>query len=335
MKEQIVAMFNKTCDFIKLLFRRLRLIKVNRNSLVFLVFLFISMVFWCMQTLKDINTITNDYSLKIVGLPKDVIFTSDIPENIRVNISGRGFDFINYIIKSNKHVVVINYDDLEHSSNKISIDNTMLKRCITKEIGGGLKVSSITPSQLDIYYTKGKPKRVPIEFLGKVKANKQHVLCGIEIQTKSAEVYAPLNMHDSIKCVYTEPLIMENLEDTTIVRVAIRKINGAKVIPDSIDVKICVDLFTEKTLSVPIYSKNIPHNKVLRTFPPRANVTFRVSATMFNEINEEDFVLAVDFNSIKKSDKECKVTLEQVPAEATHVRIDPEYVEFIIEQEDN
>ena len=333
-KETIVEGWKKSMGFFEILFRRLRLIRFNRDFLVFLVFLGISVAFWCMQTLKDTSTVIDEYKLKIVGLPKDVIITSEIPSTVKVSLSGRGYNHLNYQLKDIEHVVTVDYQDMEQSISKLTIDNSTMRRSVSKELGSILKVMSVTPAQIDLNYTKGHPKRVPIEFKGKIKAGLQHVLCGIEVLTKSAEVYAPDIINDSIKCVYTEMLKLDEVEDTIITRVAIKKISGAKVIPDSVDVKICVDLFTERTLSVPIYCYNIPRNKVLRTFPPKANVTFRVSATMYNEIKPNDFMLLVDFNSIKKGDKNCRVKLDGSPQDVSHIRIDPETVEYIIEEVD-
>lgn len=335
MKEQGSKILSQALDFVKILTRRLRLIRLNRDFLVFLVFLAISIAFWCMQTLKDTSTTSDDYKLRIVGLPKDYIITSELPEFVKVNVSGRGVDFITYLLSSKEHTLTVNYNDIETSGGKLLIDNATLKRMATKELTGTMRVASITPAQVEGYYTKGKAKRVPIEFKGKVRTERQHVLTNIEVLTKSAEVYAPTSMHDSIKAVFTEPLYLKEVDETQTIRLAIKKIRGAKIIPDSVDVKISVDLFAEKTLSVPIYSKNIPHNKVLRTFPPRAEVKFRVSTNMFDEIKPEDFILLVDFNSIKSDSKDCKVIVDGVPEGVTHVRVDPETVEFVIEQEDN
>lgn len=329
-----MAILNKFYELIKIPLRRLRLIRLNRNFLTFLVFLAISIAFWFMQTFKDNTTISQDYKLKIVGVPKNVIFTSDVPEKIKANISGRGYTFLNYYSKNDDRVIVVNYDELEHTSSKITIDNNTLRRSLTKKLGNALKVSTLSPAQVDIYYTNGVAKRVPIISKLKVTTGLQYALCGIKPLTDSASVYAPINIIDSIKGVYTESRKLENIEDTTVVRLAIKKIDRVKIVPDSVDVKACVDLFMEKIIPVKIYSINIPQNKVLRTFPPRANVVCRVNATRFNEISENDFTIAVDFSKVNPTDKTCKVELFSKPDGVSHVRISPENVEFIIEQTD-
>lgn len=333
-KEYAKTAMEKCSDFFKLLMRRLRLVKLNRNSLVFLIFLAISICFWFMQSLKETSTIMQDYQLKIVGVPKSVIFTSDVPRNIKVNISGKGYNLISYLSKYEDHVLTINYEDMDKNLGKLSADNSLIKRVLSKQLGNSLKLISTSPSQLDIYYTKGRPKSVPIKFVGNVKSGLQYVLCGIQLLTDSAQVYAPASLHDSLWYVSTEPLNLKDVEDTTVVRVALQKIEGAKIIPDSVDVKVCVDLFTEKTISVPIYSVNCPRNTVLRTFPRKADLTFRISANMYNQVDESDFILTVDFSKINQDDTKCKVELTDKPEGVSRVRFKPEQVEFVIEQSD-
>lgn len=331
-KETANTVFKGMKNLFEIVARQLRSIKLNRNFLVFLVFLAISVAFWFMQTLKETTTTSQDYKVKIVGMPKSIIFTSDFPETIKVNISGRGYDILNYLTRNDKHTINVNYEDIEATASKLTINNGTLKRNLSKELGTSLKIQSLTPAQIDVFYTKGQAKSIPVKFVGKINTGLQHVLCGIELLKNSVQVYAPLYMHDSIKVITTERLDM-NVEDTTVVRVALKKIDGAKIVPDSIDVRICVDLFAEKTISVPLYAENCPRNKMLRTFPGNVDVTFRVSATMYNKINEDDFILIVDYNKIKPNSKSCNVEIRDYPEGVSHIKIKPERVDFVMEDD--
>ena len=45
-------------DFFQVLFRRLRLIKIDRNIPVFLIFLALSSIFWFLQTVQESTEVT-------------------------------------------------------------------------------------------------------------------------------------------------------------------------------------------------------------------------------------------------------------------------------------
>lgn len=332
-KKKITEAWHTTLKFIGIVGRRLRLVRINRNFLVFLVFLGISVTFWVLRTLQETNNVTINYKLNIVGLPQAIIFTSELPDEIQCNISGRGFDILQYNMQQNSNTIDINFADIMKKDSKLELSQAALRRAITKKIGSSLQFISCTPSSMDIYYTTGKCKRVPVIFDGKVTTGLQHVMCGIVMSPDSVDVYAPQRLYDSIRVIHTEMQSFKDLEDTTLFRIALNKVPGAKIVPDSIDMTVCVDLFTEKTIDVPIYCENIPNNKVLRTFPPRANITFHVSATMYNEVTENDFIVVVDYTSIKPDSKSCILQLRSKPNGVSHVRMRPESVEFVIENE--
>ncbi len=311
---------------------RLRLLKVNRELLVFFVFLCVAIIFWFLQTFKENMNTGINYKISIYNVPKNVIFTSPVPETIKVNVAGRGFAVLEYLSKVQERTVYVDFSELSSDKGYISIGNTVWRSLFAKEFNESVRFVSTTPSSVDIYYSTGKKKRVPVIFNGQITTGQQHLLCGVELAPDSVDVYASSNHYDSISVAYTERGIFSGLEDTLHTRLALKRINGVKYVPDSVDAHICVDLFTEKTLSLPIYCENIPQNKILRTFPLCANVTFHVSATMFNLVAENDFALVVDYNSIRPGDEKCRLQVRSKPEGVTNLRISPETVEYIIEQ---
>lgn len=330
-REKAIEIWSQTKDFIKLVFRRLRLVRLNRNFLVFLVFLAISICFWWLKTLRETTTYTQEFNVTISNLPNEIIVTSGKPDKVRVTLNCTGSDLLKYKMVNHSYTINLNYKTLEKTRSKLSMDNVTLRRLVSRELNNSLKIASIYPNQIEMTYAKGTYKRAPIIFKGQVKADKQHVLCGIELLTEVAKVYAPEDIYDNITCVYTEPLNLKNIQDTTVTRVALTSINNVKIVPDSIDVRICVDLYTEASIQSPILCANIPRNKVLRFFPSKADIKYRVSAKNDKEIKETDFVIFVDYNKIKKNDTFATLELGSHPDFVSNVRFNPEKVEFVIE----
>ncbi|MDE7118807.1 MAG: hypothetical protein K2O61_09255, partial [Bacteroidaceae bacterium] len=129
----------------------------------------------------------------------------------------------------------------------------------------------------------------------------------------------------------TENMTFEELQDTLTTKLALLVPHGAKVIPDSIEACICVDIFTDKTIQVPVYSENVPTNKIMRTFPQKVEVTFLVSSTLYDDITPQDFLIAIDYKEALPGTSRCKLHLRQTPENIRHLRM-PESVEYIIEQ---
>jgi len=312
--------------------RDLRTLHINRDVLIFLVFLFVAISFWFLQTFRDVTTATVKFELKITSVPKNVIFTSDLPNQVSVSISGRGFSILEFITKNELRTLEFDYSELKNDDGVIMIDAAALRREVSRHLGRALKVNSVTPSLLEVYYSMGDHKYVPVVPRLKLTVDNQHVLCGVNLNPSYVNVYAPTTQFDTISTISTHLLQCDGLKDTTQVLLALDPPVGVKCVPDTVRATICVDLYTTKELQLPIYCEHIPENKVLRTFPAKATVSFRVSSSLYNSIDAEDFALVIDYQNIKPNDTRCTLQMRSCPDGISNVRISPKQVEFVIEE---
>lgn len=311
----------------------MRLVKINRNFLVFLIFLAVSIVFWFMQTIKETTEVNISYRLKVEDLPEHVIYTSDMPNEVNVTYTSKGWNAFYYkFMKNESHELVVNFKDINTKTGKLVIDANVLKRAVLKNKPQGMTYKSTSPSKIETYYSNGQHKRVPIIFNGHITTTTGRYHCGTILHPDSVDVYAPSHLYDGIKNIKTENVTFNELEDTLRTKLALLIPRGAKAIPDSVSASICVDIFTDKTVQVPIYSENVPNSKIMRTFPLKVDVTFLVSSTLYDEITADEFLIVVDYNEAKADTKRCKLHIRQQPQNIRHLRIMPESVEYIIEQ---
>ena len=320
-------------DFVKVIFRRLRLIKIDRNLPVFLLFLCLSTIFWFLQPIQESTEVILAYRLVIEDLPNDIVFTGDVPNQINVTYTSKGWNAFYYkFMRNEEPELVVNFKDINQKSGKITIDANTLRRAILRKKPQGMTYKSCSPGKIETFYSNGQHKRVPVLFNGHVTTTAGRYQCGTIILPDSVDIYAPKHIYGSINNIKTENVTYTDLEDTLQTRLALLVPRGAKAIPDSVDVNICVDIFTDKTLQATVYSENVPHNKLIRTFPLKVNITFLVSATLYNDITADDFLLVIDYNELKNDSKRCRVHVRQKPSGIRNLRISPETIEYIIEQ---
>ena len=108
---------------------------------------------------------------------------------------------------------------------------------------------------------------------------------------------------------------------------------GVKFVPSSIEMMLPVDIYTEKTVEVPLRGVNFPADKVLRAFPSKVQVTFQVGLSHFRQINADDFHIYVSYEELLRlgSDK-YTVKIKNLPKGVSQVRFNPAQVDFLIEQ---
>lgn len=331
MKESIKSGSLRFASLLKTYTKKLRLLKVNRELLVFFVFLCTSGLFWLLQAFQESTTANVDYKIQLVNIPEKIVITSDIPESISVTIAGRGYDLMTFTTEKNKQSLVFDYDDLERTNSALIIDNATIKRHISKIMPGAINFVSVSPAQISLPYSNGEKKRVPVIYAGDVTTGSQYSLCNIKITPDSADIYAPADIYKSVNVIHTEKIDFENIEHSHSCKLALSPQSGVKAIPDSVDVTFNVELFSEKSVSVPISTINVPNGTLLHTFPSKVEVTSRVSAKKFNSVTADSFKVAVDYSSITPETKKCQLILLKQPKEVANVKMFPESVEYIIE----
>jgi len=110
-------------------------------------------------------------------------------------------------------------------------------------------------------------------------------------------------------------------------------VKGARFTPSYSDVTFLVDMYSEKTVEVPIKGVGFPADELLRTFPSKVHVTFQVGLSQFKSVTSEDFEVVVDYQQLKEEKGEkCHPVLAKSPTNVNHVRISPLEIDYIIEQ---
>ncbi len=305
----------------------------SREFLIFLFFFLVATAFWLLQTLNNDYQAEFSIPLKLKKVPNNVVLTSELPGELKVQVKDKGTVLLNYMWGQTFHPIVLHFDEYARRGNHVVISPSELEKKITEQLESSSRLLAIKPDTIDFIYTKGYARKLPVRLAGTVSIGRQYYLTDTILSPDSVVVYAPRSILDTIQSVYTQRVDMENITDTVSRKISLSPIKGAKFVPDFINVTLPVDMFTEKTLEVPIIGINFPSDKILRTFPSKVKVSFQIGLSRFRKVRADDFILVVSYEELlaNKSDK-YKVQLKAYPAGVSHIRINPEEVDFLIEQ---
>lgn len=306
----------------------------SRELLVFCFFVFVAFCFWLLQTMNDVYQADFKIPVRLKNVPKEVVMTSELPKEIRVHVEDRGTVLLNYMLGRTFFPVSFDFQDYKDNGFHVSIPVSEVTKKVSAQLASTTKLLSVRPNVLEFIYTQGKAKKVPVAAKGRMMAGHQYYISDILLSPDSVMVYAPDSVLDFITTAYTQPVDIENITDTVSRHVHLQTVKGAKFTPSSADVKIYVDMYSEKTVEVPVTGVNFPAGKILRTFPSRVQVTFQVGLKHFKQITSEDFFIGVSYEDVVNArDNKIHLSLRRVPEFASHVRIVPEEVDYLIEQQ--
>ena len=212
--------------------------------------------------------------------------------------------------------------------------NGLVLKKISAQLNNSTQLLAVRPDTLDYIYSRGIPKKVPVAVGGEVSAGRQYYVSDIRVIPDSVVVYAPQGVLNTILTAYTQPFHWTNVTDTLKKHINLQKLHGVKFVPSSVDVVACVDMYSEKTLEVPVVGIGFPKGKVLRTFPSKVQVTVQVGLKNFKSVTEKDFLVGVSYADVigNKSEK-LPLTIKKYPDVVSHVRVTPSSVDYLIEQQ--
>lgn len=314
--------------------RNFLLSEKSREFLIFLFFVFVSFSFWLLQVLNDDYETELAIPVKMKNVPENVVMTSELPSEIRIGVKDRGTVLVNYMLGQTFYPVVIDFTEFAYKGNHVQIPSSLLTKRIIGQLNQSTKVSAVKPDTLEFIYTQGKGKKVPVKLQGEVKAERQYYISDILYSPDSVMVYAPRDILDTLTTAYTQLVMIDNVSDTIRRRLNMMPIKGARFVPDHNDVSVKVDIYSEKTLEVPVRGIGFPKDKVLRTFPSKVQVSFQVGLKHFKDVQSDDFAVEVDYKDlVNGTNEKCTPVLNVLSPYVNHARMNLEEIDFIIEQQ--
>ena len=307
-----------------------------REALVFLFFVLVSFGFWLLQTLDYTYQTEFKVPPRLKNIPKDVILTSDLPDEVKVRVEDRGTVLLNYMLGRTFFPVSFDFKDFQNGGSHVRISSSEMQKRISSQLNVSTKLISIRPDTIDFIFTKGLAKKIPVRLNGdsSISATRQYYISSVKLTPDSVIAYAPKEILDTLRMACTTPFIATNVTDTLEKRVSIDKITGVKFVPSYTDVFILTDMYSEKTVEVPVIGVNFPAGKVLRTFPSKVDVTFQVGLRHFKEVDANDFFIGVTYEDVLKTKGDKLVlNVKSAPEVVGHIRISPASVDYLIEQQ--
>lgn len=305
----------------------------NKESIIFLVFLFMSAAFWFVNALNETYEKEVSVPVSIDNVPKNVIITDGISDTIRVTLRDKGYSLLPYFYGNLIGELKVNYSITAKENGRGNVTTAELQKLLRQKLYASTKIIAIKAERLDYYYNFGLSKKVPVLFFSNIKTSESYYLAEASVMPDSITIYASQDKLDSIKEVRTQTYNAEDFHDTITAEVPIRSIRGVKIEPTKVKVKLIADMLTEQTLNVPVTTINMPKGFILRTFPTSVNVKVVAGRNKLPLVKPSNFKVVADYNGItnKPSDK-CPLILLQVPKEVTNATLETKQVDYLIEK---
>ncbi|MBO5580247.1 MAG: YbbR-like domain-containing protein [Prevotella sp.] len=319
---------------ISLYIKRFLFNRMSKEILIFIFFLILSSIFWLILTLNETYEREIKVTIKIKGIPKNIVLTSNETDTLRVVVRDKGWLLMRYLYEKNRNINIV-FKNYDHGNGYGIVPASDVKRMINQQLEMSTSISSVKPDRWEFFYNNGERKRVPVRWTGRVIPEQLYFISHVQYWPDSVDIYSSREKLDSINVVYTEMLNYVGFRDTLIVTCKTSHPKDVKVVPDQVRIGFYTDVLTEESIDgIPIKAINMPAGKVLRTFPPKVKVRFVTGVSQFRTLRPEDFTVIADYEEIsqKPSDK-CNIYLKVIPHGISRAVLDTKEVDYLIEEE--
>ncbi len=308
---------------------------LNKQFLVFMFFLLLSGIFWLTMTLNETYEHDISVSVRVVGIPKNVVLTSAKTDTVQITVRDKGWMIMTYLYAEQNRPVNIAFKTYDKNHGHGVVPASDLKRILEQSLEASTKIIAVKPEKYEFYYNNGQRKRVPVLWTGRVIPDQLYFISKVTYSPDSIDIYSSKEKLDSIIAVYTEPLNIVNFRDSVSIVCKISHPTDVKVVPEQVQVRFQTDVLTEETMSnIPIQCINLPDGMVLRTFPAKAKVHFVAGASQIRSLQPEDFIVVADYQEIAQNPQEkCTLYLRHVPPGVSRAVLSVQQVDYLIEKE--
>jgi YbbR domain-containing protein len=311
---------------------------IRRKVFALGVCLLFSGILWLLNDLARVQTTTVQIPVRFTGLPYDMVTTNSLPSTMEATVEATGFTLLWRSYSSEKEIVEI---PLRLEQGGVSPGRNYLfninyyMQDISEALGTHLKIRRIFPDTFSITFEKKCVKKVPIVLSSDIQFEKEFYASGnTSLQPESVIISGTKENLAAIDSISTQKLSLKALKTTWNGKVELEKINGISYSVEQIEIKLPVEQYTEKIISLEITPTNVPRNYELNTIPDMVTLKLLVPISAFNAISKEQFIVSAEFPVNKTGTNKILLNVNQKPAFVKLLSIDPLSVEYKIKQKE-
>lgn len=312
----------------------IKLTKIEkRRVLSLMACLVLAVGAWLFMALNNKYVYTAKTVLIYKNFPQQRAFHPLQSDTVDLQVEGTGWQLLFARLRINPQSISVSLNQLNTKEFVVFSDQLYN---VNKQLESSQKVISVKPDTLYFDFTKRTVKRVPIKLIQKVDFAKQYgVSSEILLNPKFVTVTGPIEELEKINSWSTDTLKLKNVQSSAKARVwmqhSIHK--NVSIFPSSVEVKLPVDEFTEKTIEVPLKIINNRNYNSIKLYPKKVKVTFLVALSNYDQVDEGFITATVDadeWQSLHHNQLTIKIT--EFPDYCKLISVYPSKIDFIIEK---
>jgi YbbR domain-containing protein len=305
----------------------------RRRLTAFTTCIILAMVAWVFAVLSNPHSFTMPKVIIFKNVPQRRAFRSLQSDTVNATVQGNGWQMLFSRLNDDNNSITVDLRTLDQHDYVVL--GSQLRRINTNQ-PANRQIIGFDPDTLYFDFSSRRVKKVPVELITSIDYKKQFAQSGdIALKPDMVTISGPTDLISRITSWNTDTLQMDNVDESVNKQLKLQSVNeiNMTVYPKTIQVKIPVDEFTEKTLEIPVKVTNNHNYYNVKVLPQKVKVTFMTSLTDFPDMDDAFFEATVDLNLWEqKGYNTLPVKLKRIPPYCRIVKIEPAVVDFVIKK---
>ncbi|MGI9532871.1 CdaR family protein [Lutimonas sp.] len=311
-------------------------VKQNQKKLrVFLLFLFLSILFWSLIKLSKEYISEVEFELAYSDIPNNKLIQNEPDQKVKLTLKTIGFKLLNYEFR--ERVLDYSLTEIEKKEGSMYFSETRTNtNFLQAQLSAETVVLNVEPDTLFFDLGVKKSKKVPVisemEFSFKTGFN---IVGDALVSPAEVTISGPEKMIDTINEVYTSSFHLRDISEPFEQEVSLKAPVEAVVLSnETVLVTGVVDKITDGSYNLPFEVINLPRNLIMSTYPKKVKVIYQVALKDFNKIPENSFRIQCDYKQTQDNDLDYLIPkLVEKPELITNVKIVPNKIEFLVKKQ--
>ncbi len=311
----------------------------RKKALIFAFFLTISIVIWLLKALEKNYATQIDYPIRYRNFPDDKTLIGDLPDHLKLDVYAHGYVLLQHKISSRYIPLVLNVNSFtlkpfrERDSAFYFLETRFLRDYIDKQLSPEFEILDVKPDTLVFPFAEVEEKRIRVKQNFDFQLEQQMILKQAPlIEPDSIMVTGPDYILDTLKTVYTQGDDLGVISKDKKIETGLQSIEYTTFHPEKVSIKIEVERFTEKTLSIPIRVNGAPDTVNIITFPKQIALSCQVGLSNYEKVQSEMFTASVNYSEIQDGLARLEVKLTKSPDFVRAIKYNPKTIEYLIKK---
>ena len=305
----------------------------TKDLLLFLVFFVIVFFYWYLVSMGEEHETKFSFDIVLRHVPSDAIVTEVPAEKLTLVVRDKGEKILGYRTRRTFRQLSVDCRNYKPVNGRVVITGQALDELLGGILSSSARIQSVSPDTIQYYLAPASGRKLPVRFTGSVTSDASHVIGRQTLSPDSVIVHAPRAVLDTLTCVHTAPVALDNLSDSvTIDAIFVVPHRGMVFEPAAARLSVQVTPYVEKSFELPVEGWLMPRDADVKTFPSKAVVTFQVSLDQFNAVKPDQFKLVVAYTELNADDGgKARPQLIRQPDGIRSIAISPAEVDYVIE----